>query len=134
MKVGELKGTETLRQVALKVPEYWEKEVARPKETKEPAKEISDSRQVKGKEELERKDALAPKSEDVDRLVELINEAMEILNYKLKFTVHKETNQVVVKVLDKETDEVIREIPPEQILNLVAKFRDAMGLFIDTIV
>jgi len=38
---------------------------------------------------------------------------------------------VRVKVLDSETNEVIREIPPEKILDMVAKMWELAGLIVD---
>jgi len=39
----------------------------------------------------------------------------------LQFSIHEETKEIMVKVLDTDTEEVIREIPPEKILDMVAK-------------
>ena len=37
----------------------------------------------------------------------------------------------MVKVVDPNTDKVIREIPPEKILDMVAKMWEVVGLFVD---
>lgn len=67
-----------------------------------------------------------------------INEAMEklkhtgeIFNRRLDFRIHEETHRVVVKVIDTETDKVIKEIPPEQILQLAARIQEMIGLLVD---
>lgn len=54
-----------------------------------------------------------------------------IFNRKLKFFVNHNTNQVVVKVIDGETDKVIKEIPPEALQRLHSRMREAIGLLID---
>jgi flagellar protein FlaG len=54
-----------------------------------------------------------------------------IFNRKLKFFVNHNTNQVVVKVIDGETDKVIKEIPPEALQRLHSRLREAIGLLID---
>jgi len=54
-----------------------------------------------------------------------------IFNRKLKFFVNHSTNQVVVKVIDGETDKVIKEIPPEALQRLHSRMREAIGLLID---
>ena len=41
------------------------------------------------------------------------NKAMTIANRSLQFSVHEATNEIMVKVINTETKEVIREIPPE---------------------
>jgi flagellar protein FlaG len=37
----------------------------------------------------------------------------------------------MVKVLDKDTGKVVREIPPEKILDMVAKFMEKAGIIVD---
>ncbi|SEN64888.1 flagellar protein FlaG [Paenibacillus sp. OV219] len=48
-----------------------------------------------------------------------------------EMSMHKETKTIVVKVLNKDTGELIREIPPEKTLDLVAKFMEINGILID---
>lgn len=48
-----------------------------------------------------------------------------------EFSVHKPTNTVVVKIVDSQTNQVIDEIPPEKILDLVAGLWKIAGLFVD---
>lgn len=49
----------------------------------------------------------------------------------LEFSIHEDTGTIMVKVKNRDTQEVIREIPPEKILNLVAALWDAAGLMVD---
>ena len=49
----------------------------------------------------------------------------------LEYSVHKETNTVMIKVVDKIDKTVIAEFPPEKILDLVADMCKRNGLFID---
>ncbi len=68
---------------------------------------------------------------DVQEAVDEINKALHYMNERLEFSVHEETNRIIVRVLDRETEEVLREIPPEQILDLVAKLQELVGLLVD---
>ena len=52
-------------------------------------------------------------------------------NRRLKFSVNRELNQVVVKVVDKATDKVIKELPSEEVQRLHVRIREAIGLLID---
>jgi flagellar protein FlaG len=54
-----------------------------------------------------------------------------ILNRKLKFSVNRELNQVVVKVIDGNTDKVIRELPPEELQRLHLRIRETIGILFD---
>ena len=49
----------------------------------------------------------------------------------LNFTVHEATGRIIVSVTDKETGDVIREIPQEEVLNLMAKLDEMMGIIFD---
>lgn len=67
-----------------------------------------------------------------------IKEAISKANSKLKlhktrceFSYHEDTNRVSIKVLDSETEEVIKEIPPEQTLEMVEKMWELAGIMID---
>ena len=50
---------------------------------------------------------------------------------EFKYSVHEKTKEVMVKVVDPDTGDVIREIPPEKILDLVAKLQELAGVFVD---
>ena len=52
-------------------------------------------------------------------------------NKKLQFEVDQRSNQVIVKVIDKETDKVIKELPPEELQRLHSNLIEAVGLFFD---
>lgn len=75
-------------------------------------------------------------AEDKDRLntaVEAINKTIDVFDRGLEFSVHEETNRLMVKVIDRSEyeDRVIREIPPEKILDLLAEALNIIGLLID---
>ena len=44
---------------------------------------------------------------------------------------HDVTKQRMVKVIDNETQEVIQEIPPDKILDMVAKMWEVAGILVD---
>ena len=46
-------------------------------------------------------------------------------------SIHEKTKQIMVKVIDKETGDIIREIPPEKNLDFVAKLMEMAGIIID---
>ena len=51
--------------------------------------------------------------------------------YSVRF--ESENDQMVVKVIDKETDELIRQIPPEQLMDIMENIKDLRGNMIDTV-
>lgn len=44
---------------------------------------------------------------------------------------HKDTERFFVQVINAETQEVLKEMPPEEFLDLIAKIRNIVGLFLD---
>ena len=82
-------------------------------------------------------DAAAEKPQDrveVERYLSEIVNYTEFFNKRLRFSINEELNQVVVKVIDSETDKVIKEIPPEVLQRMHVRIREAIGLLIDEII
>lgn len=63
--------------------------------------------------------------------IERANRAVLGRNTTFRFSIHEATKRISVTVLDKDTNEVIREIPPEKVLDVVAQMWDMAGLFVD---
>lgn len=67
-----------------------------------------------------------------------LKSAIDMANVKLRFTktrcefeYYEDISRVAIKVIDRETDEVIREIPPEETLELVQKLWELAGILVD---
>ena len=81
--------------------------------------------------------AAAPKAgrevnqEEVGRAAERINGALDALNRNLKVSVHKDTGQLVVRVTDPDSGKLIRQLPPEQMLDAEVNIKKVIGLFVD---
>ena len=48
-----------------------------------------------------------------------------------EFGYHDDTNRVTIKIVDKDTKETIKEIPPEKTLDLIAKAWELAGILVD---
>lgn len=87
---------------------------------------------VKDLKEAELRGENIPVSEEqFIKAIERAIKSIEGASTFLEFSVHKETKQILVKVLNKETGELIREIPPEKNLDLIAKIWEMAGIIID---
>jgi flagellar protein FlaG len=75
------------------------------------------------------------KNEVADELIinaiKAANKQLLGVNTELHYGVHEKTNQIMVKVVDKETGDIIREVPPEKTLDLFAKILELAGLLVD---
>lgn len=67
----------------------------------------------------------------VEESVENINRELKSLETNLRFSIHKQTKQIMVKIVDTQTNEVIKEIPSEKILDMVAAMMERAGLIMD---
>jgi len=82
--------------------------------------EKSDSNNKKEKE---------PSNETLHKAIEKINKQMT--NSEAIYGFHDKTNRVTIKIIDKETKEVIKELPPEKTLDLIAKAWELAGILVD---
>ena len=69
---------------------------------------------------------------DVEEMVEALEAFANTVQTRLNFTIDEGTEDVVVKIMDKETDEVIKQFPAEEILELREKMQDLSGLLFST--
>lgn len=63
--------------------------------------------------------------------IERANRAISGANRRFEFSIHEKTKEIMIKVIDSDTNQVIREIPPEKILDMVAKMWEMAGLIVD---
>lgn len=63
--------------------------------------------------------------------VGIANKVLFKNNTHLKFEIHEKTKEVMVRIVQDETGEVIKEIPPEKMLDLVAKLWEIAGIIVD---
>ncbi|MEK4286219.1 MULTISPECIES: flagellar protein FlaG [Paenibacillus] len=69
-----------------------------------------------------------------EQLIRTIERAVKSLQgpqTALAISIHEKTHDIIVKVLNKETGELIREVPPEKTLDLVAKMMEIAGILVD---
>ena len=67
--------------------------------------------------------------ERIKKAVEDINR--KAMNSEAIFGIHEATNRVTIKIVDKTTKEVIKELPPEKTLDMIAKAWEMAGLMVD---
>ncbi len=102
-----------------------------PPRVNEPAQQVERKR-----EEVKQQPQVEPKGQSAkvqpEELLQQINSVTEDGLYAVRFERNDASNQLVVKVIDRDTDEVIRQIPAEEILNLTEQLRELRGNVVDT--
>ena len=68
--------------------------------------------------------------EEANEIVDTLYELTEMLQTSLTFKVDEKTDSVVIKVIDKKSNEIIRQIPNEDILALREKMEEMTGILL----
>jgi len=69
--------------------------------------------------------------DEVRESVKDVNEIVDQVKEGLSFQIHEDTEELMVQVIDVNTDEVIKELPPEEMLDLKARIHEMVGILID---
>lgn len=69
----------------------------------------------------------------LEQAVDQVEKLVNTFNESIQFKVHKETKATIITVVNREDGEVIREIPSEKFLDMIALFQKQLsGLLVDT--
>ena len=95
------------------------------------AKDTSDlnTKQTPGDENNTQQQSQQQKNAQLKKAVEDINK--KAVNSEAIFGIHEATNRVTIKIIDKDTKKVIKELPPEKTLDMIAKVWELAGLMVD---
>lgn len=89
---------------------------------------------INGKEQTNATDNKNKKNlteKDVKQMSEALNEFMSKLNCNMEFSYHEKLGRFSVKMVDQKTKEVIKEFPPEKILEAMERTRELIGVILD---
>lgn len=67
--------------------------------------------------------------ENIKKAVDNLNKSMK--NTSAIYGIHDGTNRVTIKIVDKQTKEVIKELPPEKTLDMISKVWEMAGMLVD---
>jgi flagellar protein FlaG len=77
---------------------------------------------------VDKAEKAAPAQEPLDEVVSELNNLVRELHRELRFAVDDASGEVVVKVVDSETDEVVRQIPGEEVVRLRQRLQENAGI------
>lgn len=92
------------------------------KQERETGKQASDSKETVAQLQ-------SAEMEKIRKAAEMMRE--QLPNSEPKFGIHEATNRVMIKIVDKDSKEVIKELPPEKTLDLLAKNLELAGVLVD---
>ena len=70
-------------------------------------------------------------NEQIKKAVEQLNKKMLNQNSEAVFGIHEATNRVTIKIVDKDTKKVIKELPAEKTLDMLARIWEMAGILVD---
>lgn len=83
---------------------------------------------LSGTREGKTEDKDSSKEVEIQNVVAKLNDAMKFFRAKITFSYDPRINRSVILVIDSETGEVIRQIPPEEMIMLISKLQELAGL------
>jgi len=69
--------------------------------------------------------------QEIENQAKVLEKTFLAFNRRVQLSVNETINQVIIKVVDSETDKVIKEIPAEEIQHLIARIKETIGLLVD---
>jgi len=69
--------------------------------------------------------------EKLSKAMDFANEKLKAVHKQFSYKIHEATNQIIVTIEDSDTGEVIKEVPSEENLDMIAKMRELAGIMID---
>lgn len=77
-------------------------------------------------------DAQVPGMPDsLKKMIADMNKKIRNTNAEAVFGVHEKTNRIMIKILDKDTKEILKEFPPEKTLDMIASIWEMAGILVD---
>ena len=67
----------------------------------------------------------------IKEAIEKVNKVISADNRKFEITIHEKTKDILVKVVDTDTNETIKEIPPKKIVDIVVSLCELAGIIFD---
>lgn len=101
-----------------------------PPRINEPAQQVERKRQ---ESQQQPQSASQEKKMPPEELLNQIKSITEDGLYSVRFERDSGTEELVVKIVDSETDEVIRQIPPEELRNLSKHLKELSGNLVNTV-
>lgn len=89
---------------------------------------------VQGKQSTYESDASLKEelsSDKAKKMTESINKLLETTSTKLRYEYHDKLEKYYVTLVDKQTDEVIQEIPNKKLMDMYVAMLDFVGIFVD---
>ena len=69
--------------------------------------------------------------EELETVAADLSDFMQSLNTDIEFSIHEKSDRMMVKVVDTKTHDVLKEFPPEELLDTIGAIREYVGALLD---
>ncbi len=98
----------------------------------QPEEEKAGSEGNGSQQQQEKEELYTPETpEHLKKMIAEMNRKISNSNEEAVFGVHEKTNRIMIKILDKDTKEIIKEFPPEKTLDMIASIWEMAGILVD---
>ena len=71
------------------------------------------------------------KEKDIHKAIDKLNKFLEDKRTHAEYSVHDKLKDIMIKIVDDKTGDVIQELPPKKVLDMVAKMCEMVGIIVD---
>jgi len=71
------------------------------------------------------------KMDDAEHMARLLNGILESLNWNIRLRIDESHDMIVAQIVDPEKDEIIKQIPPQELLDIMSHLQQLVGLLLD---
>ena len=93
------------------------------------APEVKPIQQAQTSGEMTQKEA--EKQAQVKPTTQALNNFLEFMGAEIRFKVHEKSQRLFVQLVSEKDQRVLRQYPPEEFLDMVARIREFVGIFLD---
>jgi len=102
-----------------------------PADRRPPPKAVPAESSGPEKKSKERQTQPPPSVEDVRRMSRLLNKIVESLNWNIKVRIDQTHDRIVTQIVDPDKGEIIKQIPPQELLEIMTRVKELVGLLLD---
>jgi len=92
---------------------------------------INNTAEIKYAAQIEAKGGANFSKRQIEELVQALNEFLSRNSFSISFAIDKDTDELVIKVVDRQTGELIKQIPSEDVLRLSKTFDELAGILVN---
>jgi flagellar protein FlaG len=85
--------------------------------------------QVQNEKERKSEKKIDPKL--AEQIVHQLNDNLKIFNTRIAFSIDDKTKKTIVKIIDEDKNEVIRQVPPDYLLKISQRISELLGIMVD---